>query len=58
MREEEKKKLSEEDVERVYEVIYGRVKRAFPEKNDVKFVSIGEYSLNSKILGVEVKGDG
>lgn len=51
-------KLSKEDVERVYEVIFNRVKRVFPEKSGVKFVSVGEYCLDSIILGIEVKGDG
>ena len=58
VKKEKKMPLEEKNIDKLHEALLTRVKRAFPEKSDVKFVSIGEYSLNSKILGVEVKGYG
>lgn len=50
--------LEEKDIDKLYEALLARVKRVFPEKSGVKFVSVGEYCFDSIILGVEVKEDG
>lgn len=58
----EEEKLPDEEVEKVYEAIFNRVKRVFLDAEEVIFIAaswwLAETGIQSKALGVEIKRDG